>query len=80
MTRPGRVANCIPLVTTALRMLMAGDILVGVALAVLATKPQAMGLHVVLLGLWAISRRRWAIPVSAVGCAIHTERLKAVLV
>jgi hypothetical protein len=49
------------------RTLMAGDILVGVALAVLATKPQAMGLPVVLIGLWAISRKRWAIPFSAVG-------------
>ena len=43
-----------------------GDILTGVAIAVLATKPQAVGLPVVLLGLWALSRRRWAIPVSAV--------------
>ena len=42
-----------------------GDILMGVALAVLATKPQAVGLPVLLLGLWAFSRRRWAIPVSA---------------
>jgi len=42
-----------------------GDILMGLALAVLATKPQALGLPVLLLGLWALSRRRWAIPVSA---------------
>jgi Glycosyltransferase family 87 len=48
------------------RVLMLGDVLVGVALAVLATKPQTVGLPVLLLGLWAISRRRWAIPVSAV--------------
>jgi hypothetical protein len=52
---------------TGARVLMAGDVLVGVALAVLATKPQAVGLPVILLGLWAISHRRWAIPVSAVG-------------
>jgi hypothetical protein len=36
--------------------------LVGLGLAVLATKPQAVGLPVLLLVLWAISRRRWAIP------------------
>ena len=42
------------------------NLLIGVALAVLATKPQAVGLPVVLIGLWAISRGRWAIPVSAV--------------
>ncbi|MEP6775362.1 MAG: glycosyltransferase family 87 protein [Chloroflexota bacterium] len=52
---------------TGKRVLMAGEVLVGMALAVLATKPQAVGLPVILLGLWAISRRRWAIPVSAVG-------------
>ena len=46
---------------------MVSDVLVGVALAVLATKPQAVGLPVILLGLWAISRRRSAIPVSAIG-------------
>lgn len=45
---------------------LVGDILTGVALAVLATKPQAVGLPVLLLGLWAFSRRRWAIPISAV--------------
>jgi Glycosyltransferase family 87 len=44
---------------------LGGEILVGVALAVLATKPQAVGLPVLLLALWALSRRRWAIPVSA---------------
>ncbi|MEO5950888.1 MAG: glycosyltransferase family 87 protein [Chloroflexia bacterium] len=41
--------------------------LVGVGLAVLATKPQSVGLPVILLGLWAISRKRWAIPAWAVG-------------
>lgn len=41
------------------------DALVGLSMALLATKPQSVGLAVVLLGLWAISRRRWAIPVSA---------------
>lgn len=41
--------------------------LVGVGLAVLATKPQSVGLVVILLGLWAISRKRWAIPAWAVG-------------
>lgn len=48
------------------RALILGDVLVGVALAVLATKPQAVGLPVLLLGLWAISRRRWVIPGAAV--------------
>lgn len=43
----------------------AADALVGLGLAVLATKPQALALPVLLLGLWAISRKRWAIPVSA---------------
>jgi hypothetical protein len=43
---------------------LVGDILTGVALAVLATKPQAVGLPVLLLGLWALSRRRWAILVA----------------
>ena len=42
------------------------DILIGIALAVLATKPQAVGLPLVLIGLWAISRGRWVIPASAV--------------
>lgn len=41
------------------------DLPIGLALALLATKPQATGLAVVLVCLWAISRRRWAIPVSA---------------
>lgn len=43
-----------------------GDVLSGLALAVLATKPQAVGLVVVLVGLWALSRGRWVIPASAV--------------
>ncbi len=42
-----------------------GDPIAGVALAVLATKPQSVGLPILLLCLWAISRRRFAIPVSA---------------
>jgi hypothetical protein len=42
-----------------------GDALVGVALAVLATKPQAVGLAVLLVALWALSRRRWVIPAAA---------------
>jgi hypothetical protein len=42
-----------------------GDVLSGLALAVLATKPQVVGLVVVLVGLWALSRGRWAIPASA---------------
>ena len=45
---------------------LAGEVLVGVALAVLATKPQAAGLPVLLIGLWALARRRGAIPVAAV--------------
>jgi hypothetical protein len=45
---------------------LAGEVLVGVALAVLATKPQAVGLPVLLIGLWALARRRWAIPVAAI--------------
>jgi hypothetical protein len=44
---------------------LAGDVAMGVALAVLATKPQSSGLPVLLLSLWALSRRRWAVPVSA---------------
>ncbi|MDQ3705615.1 MAG: DUF2029 domain-containing protein [Chloroflexota bacterium] len=43
-----------------------GDMLAGLGLAVLAVKPHSVGLVVVLLGLWAISRRRFVIPVSAV--------------
>jgi hypothetical protein len=39
-----------------------GDVLAGLALAVLATKPQAVGLPVLLIVTWAFSRRRWAIP------------------
>jgi hypothetical protein len=42
-----------------------GDALTGLALAVLATKPQALGLPIVLLCLWAVSRRRFVIPASA---------------
>lgn len=45
---------------------LAGDILMGVGLAVLATKPQVVGLPVLLLGLWALTRRRWAIAASAI--------------
>jgi hypothetical protein len=47
---------------------LGGDILSGLALAVLATKPQAVGLVVVLLCIWAITRRRVAIPASALLC------------
>jgi hypothetical protein len=43
-----------------------GDVLAGLALAVLATKPQAVGLGVLLIGLWALSRRRFATAGSAV--------------
>jgi hypothetical protein len=43
-----------------------GDALTGVALAVLLTKPQSVGLPILLLCLWALGRRRFAIPVSAV--------------
>lgn len=48
-----------------IRQCLAGDALAGLALAVLATKPQAVGLPVLLIGVWALSRRRFAIPVSA---------------
>lgn len=47
------------------KALLLGDALVGVALAVLATKPQAVGLPVALIVLWALFRRRLAIPASA---------------
>jgi hypothetical protein len=47
------------------RKRLVGDSLAGVALAVLATKPQAVGLVVVLLLGWAVVRRRWAIPAAA---------------
>jgi hypothetical protein len=47
------------------RRLLAGDSLAGVALAVLATKPQAVGLAVLLVVVWAVVRRRWTIPVAA---------------
>jgi hypothetical protein len=43
------------------------DALVGLALAVLATKPQSVGLAVALVGVWAIARRRYVIPGVAVG-------------
>ncbi|HKP51826.1 MAG TPA: glycosyltransferase family 87 protein [Chloroflexia bacterium] len=43
-----------------------GDVLAGVALGVLATKPQSVGLPIVLLCIWALSRRRFAMPVSAI--------------
>jgi hypothetical protein len=42
-----------------------GDSLAGVVLAVLATKPQAVGLAVLLVVVWAIVRRRWTIPIAA---------------
>lgn len=41
--------------------------LVGVGLAVLSTKPQSVGLVVVLIGLWALSRKRWEIPAWGAG-------------
>lgn len=44
-----------------------GDLLAGAALAVLLTKPQAVGLPVLLLLLWSLTRRRWAIPAATVG-------------
>jgi hypothetical protein len=47
--------------------LIVGDALAGVGLAVLATKPQAVGLGVLLILVWALSRRRWAIPAAACG-------------
>ena len=42
-----------------------GDALTGIALAVLATKPQSVGLVVLLLVAWAFARRRFAIPFTA---------------
>jgi hypothetical protein len=54
------------------------EIAIGVALAILATKPQVVGLPVLLVGLWAISRRRWVIPASALG-ALATLLLVPVL-
>jgi hypothetical protein len=45
---------------------LSGDIFTGVALAVLATKPQSVGLVVLLLAIWAITRRRFAITISGV--------------
>src|SRR5207302_5584277 len=45
--------------------LLPTDVLVGLALAALITKPQVMGLPVLLILLWALSRRRLAIPISA---------------
>lgn len=47
-----------------------GDALAGLALAVLVTKPQATGLAVLLLVLWAISHRRWAVPFGAVASSL----------
>ncbi|HUP28350.1 MAG TPA: glycosyltransferase family 87 protein [Chloroflexia bacterium] len=47
------------------QLTLTGDILAGVALALLATKPQSSGLAVALVGLWALIRRRYAIPASA---------------
>ena len=44
---------------------LAGDIVAGVGLAILATKPQALGLPIVLLCIWALSRRRFSMPISA---------------
>jgi hypothetical protein len=44
---------------------LVGDALTGIGLAVLATKPQAMGLAVVLLFLWALVRKRYVIAMSA---------------
>jgi hypothetical protein len=43
-----------------------GDVLAGLALVALSTKPQANGLAVVLLGLWALSQRRIVMALSAV--------------
>lgn len=48
------------------RQRASGDVLAGVALAALATKPQVVGLAVVLIGLWALSRKRFVIPVAAI--------------
>lgn len=48
------------------RQRIVGDALAGVALAALATKPQSVGLAVVLVGLWAISRKRFVIPAAAI--------------
>lgn len=45
----------------------AGDALAGLALAALATKPQSLGLAVALVGLWALSRRRWTLAGSFAG-------------
>lgn len=53
------------------RRLVWGDALAGVALAVLATKPQSTGLALLLIAVWAISRRRFLIPaVAAVSMAV----------
>lgn len=41
-----------------------GDALTGVALAILVTKPQSVGLAVLLIAAWAAWRRRYTIPVS----------------
>jgi hypothetical protein len=42
-----------------------GDVLAGISLAVLATKPQSVGLAVMLFLLWSLSHKRWIIPASA---------------
>ncbi len=49
------------------RKRLMGDIASGAALAVLAAKPQSACLAVAFLCLWAISRRRYGILISAVG-------------
>ena len=47
------------------RRRLIGDSFAGLVLAVLATKPQAVGLAVLLVIAWAVVRRRWAIPAAA---------------
>lgn len=44
---------------------LVGDSVAGLALAVLATKPQSVGLAVLLIVVWAITRKRWVIPLLA---------------
>ncbi|HET9496599.1 MAG TPA: glycosyltransferase 87 family protein [Chloroflexia bacterium] len=51
------------------RRLTVGDSLAGLALAVLAAKPQAVGLAVLLVLAWAVVRRRWTIPIATVVAA-----------
>jgi hypothetical protein len=43
-----------------------GDGMAGISLAVLATKPQSVGLAVVLFLVWSLSRRRWIVPAAAI--------------